>query len=162
LIIGIAAMLLAGCSPVLNREYMQEGAREFQLLHLVETPEVFKDHLFILGGLIVETKLIEKGSQIEALYMPVNARGYLQDDQGYQGRFLALYPKSLGLLDPMLYKKGREITLAADFLELRKGKIDDMEYTYPVFVIRQIYLWEENRYYNSYWPGYYPYYFPSY
>jgi len=52
--------------------------------------------------------------------------------------------------------------LAADFLELRKGKIDDMEYTYPVFVIRQVYLWDEYRYYNNYWPGYYPYYYPNY
>jgi len=161
-LISIAVLVLTGCAPVLDRALMDQGAREFQLSHLVETPEEFKDHLFILGGLMVETKLIEKGSQIEALYVPVNASGYLKDDQRYQGRFLALFPKSQGLLDPLIYKKGREITFAGDFLELRKGKIDDMEYTYPVFVIRQVYLWDEYRYYNYYWPGYYPGYYPYY
>ena len=43
---------LAGCSPVLNSELMKEGARDFQLSHLSETPEVFKGKLFILGGAI--------------------------------------------------------------------------------------------------------------
>jgi outer membrane lipoprotein len=61
------------------------------------------------------------------------------------------------LLDPIVYRKGREITLAAEFLETKKGKIDDMEYIYPVFEIRQIYLWDEMRHYYNY-PYYnYPY-----
>ena len=47
-----------------------------------------------------------------------------------------------------MYKKGRDITLAGIFLESRKGKIDDMEYVYPVFEIRQIYLWDEQPNYN--------------
>jgi outer membrane lipoprotein len=158
LITGIALTLLAGCAPVLDKRFMQEGAREFQLSHLVETPEVFKDHLFILGGVIVETKLMEKGSQVEALFVPVNSFGTLRDSPQYQGRFLALFSRSKGLLDPLIYKKGREITLAADFVEVRKGKIDEMEYAYPVFEIRQIYLWEERPNYYYAWP--YPYYYP--
>ena len=32
------------------------------------------------------------------------------------------------MLDPLVYRKGREITLAGDFVEVRKGKIDEMEY----------------------------------
>ncbi len=144
-IIGIAALAIAGCAPVLDRGLMDTGAREFQLFHLVETPEVFKDHLFILGGMIVETKLTEKGSQIEALFVPVNSSGYLRDSARYEGRFLAVYPRYKGLLDPMIYKRGREITLAGDFVEVRKGKIDEMEYAYPVFEIRQVYLWEEHK-----------------
>jgi len=162
LIIGIAAMLFTGCAPVLDKRFMEEGAREFQLNYLVETPEAFKDHLFILGGVIVETKLTENASQIEALFVPVNSSGRLRDSQRYQGRFLALFSRSKGMLDPLIYRKGREITLAADFVEVRKGKIDEMEYAYPVFEVRQIYLWDEYPYYNSYWPGYYPYYYPYY
>jgi outer membrane lipoprotein len=160
-IIGIAVLALAGCAPVLDRGVMDQGAREFQLSHLVETPEVFKDHLFILGGVIVETKLTEKGSQIEALFIPVNSSGNLRDSSSHQGRFLAVYSRSKGILDPLIYRKGREITLAGDFVEVRKGKIDEMEYSYPVFEIRQIYLWDEYRDYPYYaWP--YPYYYPYY
>src|SRR5512145_1844638 len=124
LTIGASLLLwLTACSPVLNREYMDTGAREFNPSHLIETPEVFKDKLFILGGMIVETKLVEQGSQIEALFVPVDRYGYLKDASRYQGRFIALYPKSRGILDPLIYKKGREITIAGDFLEARVGKI---------------------------------------
>ena len=161
-IIGIAVLALAGCAPVLDRGLMDRGAREFQLNHLVETPEVFKDHLFILGGVIVETKLTEKGSQIEALFIPVNASGSLRDSQLHQGRFLAVYSRSKGILDPLIYRKGREITLAGDFVEVRKGKIDEMEYSYPVFEVRQIHLWEEYKDYPYAWPYPYPYYNPYY
>jgi len=164
-IIGTAILVLTACAPVLDRGLMERGAREFQLFHLVETPEVFKDHLFILGGVIVETKLTEMGSQIEALFIPVNASGYLKETSQYQGRFLAVYSRSKGILDPLVFKKGREITLAGDFMGVRKGKIDQMEYAYPVFEIRQIYLHEEYQNYPyawPYYPSYYPYYSPYY
>jgi outer membrane lipoprotein len=103
----------------------------------------------------VETRLVEKGSQIEALSVPVDSLGYLQEAGHTQGRFLALYPRSKGLLDPMVYRKWREVTLAGEFVEMRRGKIDEMDYVYPEFEIRDIYLWEERKdYYN------YPYYDP--
>lgn len=158
-LIGVVLLALSSCSPVLNREVMKEGAREFSLAHLRETPEVFQGKLFILGGLIVQTRLTETGSQIEALRVPVDSLGYLRESEQTQGRFLAVYPKSKGLLDPMVYKKGREVTLAGEFEEVREGKIDEMEYLYPVFEIREIYLWEERKEY--YGPNYYyPYYDP--
>jgi len=152
-------LALMGCSPVLNREYMETGSREFDSRHLTETPEVFKDKLFILGGVIVETKLTEQGAQIEALLVPVDRYGYLKYANRYGGRFIALYPKSRGILDPLIYKKGREISLAGEFVESRPGKIDQMEYKFPVFEIKQIYLWEELV--ESRWPSYpYPYFYP--
>jgi outer membrane lipoprotein len=155
LTIASVTLLLAACAPVLNRELMQEGVRDLPFKELREAPENFKDKLFILGGLIVNSKLTATGSQIEALYVPVDSSGYLKEGGRVKGRFLAIYPTAKGLLDPAVYRKGREITLAGEFLEARKGKIDDMEYVYPVFEIRQIYLWAEPKYYD--YPYYYDY-----
>ena len=155
-----AFVLLAACTPVLNQELMKQGSREVPIPQLRETPDSFKGRLFILGGVIVNTRFLETGSQIEALYVPVDSYGYLSDGGRASGRFLALYPRTRGLLDPVVYKKGREITIAAVFLETRKGKIDDMEYMYPVFEIKEVYLWDEYR--NYYYPppySYYPYYY---
>lgn len=155
-----AALLLSACAPVLNRDLMREGAREFDPRRLLEAPEAFKGRMFIFGGVIVETKLAETGSQIEALFVPVSRYGYLSRTARYQGRFIAVYPRSRGMLDPLVYKKGREVTLAGRFLAVRKGKIDEMDISYPEFEIIQVYLWEEypdQPYY--YYPGYYPYYY---
>jgi len=154
-IIAALCLTVTGCAPVLDRDTMKEGIRTVSFAQLRQTPDAYKGKLFILGGLIVDTKFMEKGSQIEALYIPVNSYGYLIDEEHRGGRFLAVYPRSKGLLDPLIYKKGREITLSGEFLETRKGKIDEMEYEYPVFEIKEIYLWEEQK---DYYPPYYPYY----
>jgi outer membrane lipoprotein len=158
LIILSVALTLSACSPVLNRELMQQGARDVRLDQLRATPDVYKGRLYIFGGLVVNTRLTETGSQVEALFAPVDSLGYLEESGRAQGRFLALYPKEKGLLDPYVYRKGREITLAGVFLEARKGRIDEMEYVYPVFEIREIYLWSEYRNYPSPYYPYYPYY----
>ncbi len=156
----LAALLLNACSPVLSRELMRQGSRDISFDQLRGTPDAYKGRLFILGGVITDTRLSEQGSQIEALYIPVDSYGYLKTGEHGQGRFLAMYPKPKGLLDPVVFKKGREITLAGEFVDIRKGKIDEMEYSYPVFDIKQIYLWQEDKYYYAYPPYYYyPYYY---
>jgi outer membrane lipoprotein len=151
------ALILTACAPVLNRELMREGTRDVSMDRLRDAPDDYKGKLFILGGVIVNSRFIETGTQIEALYVPVDSSGNLKEGAQEGGRFLAISPKSRGLLDPVVYRRGREITLAGEFLKVRKGKIDDMEYVYPVFEIKQIYLWTEPRYY--YVPYYYPYYY---
>lgn len=159
----VALLFLAACSPVLNRQLMQEGLRDVPLSAVRETPDAYKGKLFILGGLIIETKHTEKGSRIEALAVPVNRLGYLKDEvRARDGRFLAIYPNERGFLEPLIYKKGRQVTLAGEFLELKKAKLDETEYTYPVFEIVQIYLWDEysDRYYYAPYSYYYPYSYP--
>jgi len=150
-------MLLISCSPVLHRDVMDQGLREGSLSQVRENPDRYKGKLFILGGVIVETRFTPEGSRIEALFVPVDSYGYLKDVAYAGGRFIAFYPKAKGLLDPLIYKKGREITLAGEFTELKAGKIDEMEYSYPVFEIREVYLWEEQK--NYYYSPYYPYYY---
>jgi outer membrane lipoprotein len=153
--------ILTACAPVLNQEFMREGIRNASFDRLREAPDEYKGKLFIIGGLIVNTRLTAQGSQIEALYVPVDSYGNLKEGERIQGRFLAIYPKANGLLDPVVYRKGRDITLAGEFVELRKGKIDEMDYDYPVFEIKQIHLWEESAYYYTtpyYYYPYYPYY----
>jgi len=145
-------LALAACSPVLNRELMKQGTREVPMDRLREAPDAYRGKLYILGGLIVGTRLVEKGSEIEALAVPVDSLGYPEDLGRASGRFLAFYPRAKGLLDPIVFRKGREITMAGEFVEVRKGKIDEMEYVYPVFEIREIYLWDERR--DVYWPVY--------
>ncbi len=152
----IALVVLAACAPVLDQQLMRAGTREVPFNRLEAAPTEYKGRLYILGGMIVGTRLTEAGSQIEALYAPVDSRGYLEEGGQLRGRFFAIYPRSKGMLDPEIYRKGRQITLAGEFVDVKKGKIDEMEYLYPVFEIKQIYLWSEYRHYD--YPPY-PYYY---
>jgi len=154
-------LMLFSCAPVLNRTYMQEGEREVSFQTLRDNPDQYNGKLFILGGVIVRTKFTEAGSRIEAMHVPVDRYGYFEDMGRSEGRFLALSPKDVEMLDPVVYQPGRRITLAGAFVDTRKGKIDEMEYVYPVFQIKQIYLWpKERRNYppsDYYDPWFYPY-----
>jgi len=156
-------MFLFSCAPaVLNKNYLDEGSRELSFEAFREQMDQYKGKLFILGGVIVRTKLTNTGAIIEALHVPVDGSGYFQDAGRSEGRYLATLPKGAPMPDPAIYAKGRRVTLAAEFIGIRKGRIDEMEYAYPVFQIRQLYLWPRERlnYYPPpylYDPWFYPY-----
>jgi outer membrane lipoprotein len=155
----VASLVLVSCAPVLTRNVMQSGTKDVRFSEIKQYPVLNKGKLFILGGIIVKTTLTNEGSLIEAIYVPVNSLGYLKSYGTTNERFLALY-KGTTLLDPLIYSEKREITVAGEFIEIRKGTIGEMDYMYPLFEIKEIYLWEE---YTE--PDYYrypPFYYPPY
>jgi outer membrane lipoprotein len=161
LLAGLAAaisMTFFACAPVLSGDMMRAGDRTVSFAALRQNPTLYKGRLFIFGGVIIQTKLTNEGSEIEAMEAPVDRYGYFEAGRS-QGRFIATMTKDQGTLDPLIYQNGKSLTLAAEFLEIRKGKIDQAEYEYPVFKIRQLYLWSNNR--GAYPPSYYgPWYYP--
>ena len=149
----VSCLSLLSCAPVIRKDLMEASVRDFSMAELQKKPEPYEGKLFVFGGLIAKTKVTPKGSLIEALFVKVDSQGYLKEIGSQQVRFLALYPKEKGILDPVLFQRGRQITLAAEFLGTRKGKLDAMEYIYPFFRIEEIHLWAERKEY--YYPPYY-------
>jgi outer membrane lipoprotein len=137
-------LLLFSCAPVLRHDFLNQGTYDVRLSEIRQNPALNKGRLFILGGIIVNTTITKEGSLIEAVYVPVTSRGHLKKLKASNGRFLALY-RGKELLDPVIYEEKREITIAGEFVETRKGKIGETEYDYPLFEIKEIYLWEEIR-----------------
>jgi outer membrane lipoprotein len=157
-------IILFSCAPVLREEFMRKADFEVRFSEIMEDPGLFKGRLYILGGIIAGTTATKTGSVIEALYVPVNIRGYLKSYRSSNIRFLAKFPGRF--LDPLIYREGREITLAGEFVSTQKGRIDEMDYTYPLFNIKELYLWAERKeyYYDApYPPWHFPYwwYYPG-
>lgn len=138
---------------------MQTALLDVPLNDVRARPELYKEKTLVMGGLIVSTSITEKGSQIEAVHVRTDSRGNLKNVGLINGRYLALFPKEKGLLDPLIYGQGREVTIAGRLIEISTGKIGEMEYTFPVFEIIEIYLWEEKKYTHPE-PYYYPYPYP--
>jgi outer membrane lipoprotein len=161
IIIVLVSMALSSCAPVLKQELMSKGGYYVPFAEIVNKPIINRGRLFILGGIIVNTKATKEGSLIEAVYVPVNSMGHLKDAGPSNIRFLAIYPKDRGLLDPMIYSSEREITLAGEFIGTRSGEIGEMEYTYPFFEIKDLHLWEERKDYYYIDPLYSPWHYPG-
>jgi outer membrane lipoprotein len=154
LLVVASTLILTSCAtPVLYKDYMLEGERKISFAALRENPDQYKGRLFILGGVIVRTRLLQEGSEIEAMHVPVDSAGYFEESGRSEGRYLALLPKDGAMLDPAVYRRGRRVTLAGEFVGIRNGKIDEMEYAYPEFLIKQVYLWPRERF-SSYPPPY--------
>jgi outer membrane lipoprotein len=176
IVVPLLMMLAVSCAPVLSQNILQQGIYNPNLTELKENPILNDRKLFIFGGIIVNTTATKEGSLIEGIYVPVTGRGYFRGwyrEGG--GRFMAIY-REKEILDPLIYSEKREVTLAGQFIGTRKGKIGEMDYEFPFFEIKEIYLWQEynNRgsyyyypshyYYPSYYRGHYrdPYYYPYY
>jgi outer membrane lipoprotein len=143
IIVAIAFIMLTSCMSVIRKDLMDTGTRHFSFADLLKNPAAYQGKLFILGGRIVDTKLTRRGSLIEAIYVPVDWTGALKDIEPPARRFLALYPKDRSILDPVIYKRDRAVTIAAVFEGTETGKIDEMDYVFPSFQVVQIYLWEK-------------------
>lgn len=168
--IALITTLLFSCAPVLKKELMDTATIDISFSEVTENPDLYRGKLFALGGIVVDTKMTDRGSLVEAVYVPVDSRGYLKEVELSTHRFLAFYPKDKGLLDPVIYCKGKEMSLVGEFIEIRRGKIDEMEYIYPLFEIKELYLWEERKlyyitpsypsypywWYDPWWGYYYP------
>jgi len=158
LIILLAGLSMYSCTPVLSRNLLSNGIVTEGISDIKQDPDSYKGRLFIFGGIIVKTETTKDGSVIEAIFVPVNSLGYLKSIKTSGGRFLAIY-KSQEILDPLIFSEKREISLAGEFIGIRKGNIGEMDYAYPLFEIKDIYLWEEMKekdYYYYYMPPPYP------
>jgi outer membrane lipoprotein len=148
----LVSLILSSCAPVLRYDLMKTGIRDIRLSEMKENPAQYRGKLLILGGIIINTTVTKEGSLIEAVYVPVDSRGYLKGVRVSDGRFLAIF-RGRELLDPVIFREKKEITLAGVFVGTRIGKIGEMEYIYPLFEIEEIYLWGEKReqYYPYWW-----------
>lgn len=156
--IVLMSLFLFSCGHVISKEVRKQAIREVSFSKILENPTAYENNVFIFGGIISGTKNSERGTEIKIVQSPLDRYGYFIDRDFSEGRFIALTSK---MLDPLIYKEGRTITLAGRLIGTRTGMLGDLEYAYPLIDVLELYLWKEERYY---WPDYYydPYYYSPY
>ena len=130
-------LLLASCASVVRPDLMKEATRNPDLAVLGQSPDAYRNHLFALGGLVVQTAFRPEGWHIEAISAPVDSLGHVEEASALGPRCLAIYPNDMGVLDPLI-DKGRTITVAGTLVGTTKGKAGEGEYVFPVFKVSQI------------------------
>lgn len=150
---ALAIAVLSACTTVLRKDLLQTGARNVSFGDLQANPEAYKGKLFILGGTIIDTMPAANGTLIEALYVPVDASGYLKH-KSPDGRFMALYQGERTGIDSGRRYSNTQITLAGVFIGIQQtGREGKTGLGVPAFRIEQIYLWPTDSYYTYYNKG---------
>ncbi len=121
------------------------------------------------GGVIINVENEQDFSLVEVLYYPLDNKGRPQTDQSHEGRFLIKSPE---FLDPVVYSKNTEITVAGTLIGDIERTIGNKELRLPLVSATTIHLWPVyvyDNYYDyyggfgyDYYYGGYPYYWMGY
>jgi len=122
------------------------------------------------GGMIASVINEKDRTQIEIVSRVLDGTGRPESSDQSTGRFIA---KINGFLDPMVFSKGREITVVGTVNGKVIKNIDKFEYLYPEVIVEVFKLWPPTEkqvpYYDPFWydpwymrhygPPFYPWYF---
>ncbi len=163
------AILLAGCMPVISRSTLQGVNRDLTFELVRERPSSFVGEKVLWGGVILSTNVRGNKTFIEVIQTPLDFTDRPKDIDQSKGRFIV---EAEGFLDPAVYKKGREITVAGEIVGIRKRELDKTEYRYIVIRAIETHLWKKVKpippspyppyYYDPFYSPYYPYPSPYY
>jgi outer membrane lipoprotein len=156
---------VSGCAPVISKGLRAQVDKEIRFEEVMQNPEAYQGKVVLWGGVIIGAKNRKEGTLIEILQKPTNMEGRPKDVDRSQGRFLALYD---GYLDVAIYAQDRAVTVAGEIKGKRVLSLDEIEYTYPLVLVKEIHLWPPKSndrfypypYWNYPWGWYYPYWGP--
>lgn len=110
------------------------------------------------GGVIIDVENEQNFSLIQMLYYPLDGSGRPKTDKPNEGRFLI---KSAEFLDPAVYTKDTEITVAGILIDDVERTVGKKVMRLPMILATTIYRWPVyvyDNYYNNFGYGYNPYY----
>lgn len=112
------------------------------------------------GGVITRVENKADATWIELVRYPLNDNGRPQIGYLSDGRFIARFER---FVDPLVYEKGRPLTVVGSIDDKLERPIGEFEYLFPVVSVQGSHLWQaekqKNRYHNPpYWGYYSPYY----
>jgi outer membrane lipoprotein len=145
----ILAFALSGCTSVLSNRIVQEADDKIAFPDLQKQPERYRGTVVILGGQIVETVVKESETWVQVLQLPLGTQHRPDNTASSHGRFLVIYKR---FADPLVYEKGRKITVAGEVQGSRVMMLNNAGYSFPVLLEQETYLWKAEDY-QGYRPG---------
>lgn len=148
---------LSSCAHVISPENRENALNTISLGEVRAHADQYAGKTFIFGGVIADTSATENGSEIEVVQMPLDEWGYVIMHDRSEGRFIVTAKNDL---DPLLFRRGREVTISGVLIGTRTEKLGKKEYDYPLFRAKEIHLLPRKVYYRDPYYGYEPFYYP--
>lgn len=157
ILIGLAALLLAGCGGhVLSQEALRQVDEGVDPAQVLANPEAFIGRTLLLGGPILDIQVGREGTTMEILNYRLDRWGEPRAPQ--EGRFLVSTEQ---FLDPEIYRLGAFVTMTGTVRGSELRALRDGEYRYPVVEVGEVHRWSPyTRYYPAPGPYWSPYWSP--
>ncbi|MCM2679430.1 Slp family lipoprotein [Echinimonas agarilytica] len=164
-VITMAAMLLCACASMQDDLKVPEGTALASYQRVIQSPKEYVGEVVRWGGVIASVINKSDYSMIEVTYYPISTTGRPNVDERYSsGRFRA---KLNGFADPIVYAKGKALTVVGQLEQPQQDTIGEFNYIFPIVNIEKYYLWQDlpdydPRYYDPWYGRGYGYYGPYY
>ena len=135
----LAAVLIFSCAP-LSKEVMQQVDGTLTYQRVQKNPQDFLGKTVLWGGVIVKTTNRQDETVLEIRQSELDIEERPKNVDSSAGRFIV---RQAGFLDPVIYKEGREITVAGEIAGKEVHPLGGIEYPYPVILAKEIHLWEK-------------------
>ena len=127
---------------MLPDELQRQVDESVSFTDLKTNPSAHQGKTVMLSGIVVRSKRVKDGTEIEVLQIPTGSGAAPAKDRARsEGRFLA--KKSGEFLDPAVVDAGTPLTVVGEVRESVTRPLDDGEYTYPVLDIKHLVDWDE-------------------
>ncbi len=136
--VAVVFIFISGCTGVISDQVRKQAVENLSLAAALDDTQESAGKMVIWAGEIISTRNEEKGTVIEIIQKPADSNQRPRESDQSQGRFLAL---NKGYLDSVIYEKGRKVTVAGRIKEKQTLPLDGIQYTYPVIMVEEIYLW---------------------
>jgi outer membrane lipoprotein len=154
--LAVLAVLIfsVSCAPF-SKNILDQVDPALTFEDVQKDPSIFQGKMVLWGGVIIETLNRPKETVIKVRQTELDLEKRPTNLDRSRGRFLIQYN---GFLDPAIYREGREITVAGEIIGKEVLPLGNLNYTYPLVVAKEIYLWERLPPYRGVYP-YYPWYY---
>jgi outer membrane lipoprotein len=140
-LVGLGSLVLCvACASVISPEVRALVDPRLSYAEVAAHPEAHIGKVLLVAGTIIEAKNLREGTRLEILHYPTDSQGRPRTDASSSGRFLVLVPE---YLETAVYRPGRAITVAGEVTGRRELPLGETTYRYPVFVPRELHLWQE-------------------
>lgn len=143
-------VLATACSSqrVIPEELESLVNRTVPFPEVVAAPDSYQGKIVVFGGEVLKAKRLKDGTQIELLQLPLDKdERPILDRQQSQGRFLAVHQ---GFLDPATIVEGAKMTIVGELSNAKVEPLDDVEYRYPVLIVKYLHTWPAKSYGSAY------------
>ena len=137
---SVFAITLTACTTLPDKLQTAEGEQLAPFTQLENEYKINLSKRARWGGVIAEVNNLKDKTMLEIVYFPQNSSGRPKIKDQTDWRFRAYVD---GFLDPMVFKKGKSVTVLGKLAEKESGKIGEHEYLYPVIQSAYAYLWKD-------------------
>ncbi len=137
-IAALSLLWFCGCGAAISPEILKEVDQNLSFEDLLKNPEAFRGKTVLLGGDIIETENLPDKTLFIVLQRPLNSKEKPNGEDKSKGRFIISAPE---FLDPVIYAKGRKITVAGRVVGKEVRELNGIKYAYPIIERRELYLW---------------------